>query len=66
VRGSVPLLTLAFKGLIDRLGVRGAALAVGAGTLVLAVVGLVLVPETFGKDLDYHEGDEPRSRPLGW
>jgi putative MFS transporter len=59
VRGTVPLLTLSFKGLIDSLGIVGAAIAVGAGTLVLAAFGLAMLPETFHVDLDFHESDEP-------
>jgi hypothetical protein len=55
VRGSVPLLAFSFKHLIDTLNIVGAAIAVGAGTLVLAVIGLWQVPETFGVDLDFHE-----------
>jgi len=55
VRGSVPLLTTSFKGLSSGLGTVGAAVAVGAGALLLAAVGLAAIPETFGVDLDYHE-----------
>jgi MFS family permease len=55
VRGSVPLLTLTFKGLIDSVGIVKSAIFVGAGTLVLAFIGLFTLTETFGVDLDYHE-----------
>jgi MFS family permease len=55
VRGSVPLLAMTFKGLSHSIGIVTAAIAVGAGTLVLAVVGLLSLPETFGVDLDFHE-----------
>jgi MFS family permease len=57
VRGSVPLLTFAFTGLQGALGISGAAIAVGAGSLALAAIGLFAVPETFGVDLDFHETD---------
>jgi predicted MFS family arabinose efflux permease len=63
VRGSVPLLTLSFTALRDGLGVSGAAIAVGVGSLALAFVGLLAVPETFGADLDFHETDEPIAKP---
>ncbi len=59
VRGTVPLLTLSFKGLIGSLGIVGAAIAVGAGTLVLAGFGLAMLPETFHTDLDFEETDDP-------
>jgi MFS transporter, putative metabolite:H+ symporter len=55
VRGSVPLMTWAYKGLIPSLGLVGAAIAVGAGALALAFVALIALHETFGKDLDYLE-----------
>jgi putative MFS transporter len=60
VRGSVPLLTLTFKGLIDSLGVSGAAIAVGAATIVIAAIGLLAVPETFGVDLNFLEADDAK------
>ena len=55
VRGSVPLLTMSFKLLTDSIGILGAAIVVGASSVVLAFVGLVPLAETFGVDLDYHE-----------
>jgi putative MFS transporter len=55
VRGAVPLLTMSFKGLTTRLGVVNAAIAVATGTLVLAVIGLATLKESFGVDLDYNE-----------
>ncbi|MEO8843372.1 MAG: MFS transporter [Kofleriaceae bacterium] len=55
VRGAVPLLTLSFQALVPSLHVLGAAIAVGAGTLVLAAIGLVSLDETFGVDLDFTE-----------
>ena len=55
VRGSVPLVTLLFRGLKPALGLVGAAIAVGALTLVVALVALMALDETYGKDLDYLE-----------
>ena len=55
VRGSVVLLTLGFEALWTPLGLLGAAAAVGAFSIALAVVGLLKLRETFGTDLDYVE-----------
>ena len=55
VRGAVVLLTLAFKALKEPLGVTGSAMAVGAVALIVAVVSLASLEETFGKDLDFVE-----------
>jgi hypothetical protein len=55
VRGAVPLLTMSFQALTPGAGVVGAAIAVGAGTLVLAVIGLSTLKESFGVDLDFQE-----------
>jgi MFS family permease len=55
VRGAVPLLTMSFKGLQSSMSVVSSAIVVGAGTLILAVIGLSTLKETFGVDLDFHE-----------
>lgn len=55
VRGSAVLVTTLFKELIPGMGIIQAAIVVGIGTLVVAVVGLLALPETFGVDLDFHE-----------
>lgn len=57
VRGSLPLLTMSWEALKGTLSVASAAIAVGAGTLVLAFVGLASLDETFGVDLDFYETD---------
>ncbi len=57
VRGAVVAVTFAFEHLRGSLGVTGAALAVGAATLVLALIALASLPETFGRDLDFVEPD---------
>lgn len=59
VRGAVPLLTMSFKGLMPALGVVGSAAAVGATTVVIAFIGLAMLPESFHNDLDYIEEDDP-------
>ena len=57
VRGSVPLLTLSWKALQGHMGMVSATIAVGAATIVLAIIGLVSLDETFAVDLDFHERD---------
>jgi MFS family permease len=55
VRGSVVLLTLAFRYFQGALGLPGSALAVFFATLSLAIVGLVSLDETHARDLNYLE-----------
>lgn len=55
VRGSVVLVTIAFNALKGALGVPGSAIAVGVVTLVIAVVALMGLEETYGKSLEFVE-----------
>ena len=55
VRGSVVLLTLAFKNYQESLGLAGSALAVFGVIFVLAIVALVSLDETHSRDLNYLE-----------
>lgn len=55
VRGSVPLLTWLFRTLEKPLGIVGSAATVGALTLAVALGALLMLHETYGKDLDYLE-----------
>ena len=55
VRGSVVPVTLAFNALKGPLGVVGSAATVGAITILIALVALVGLTETFGKSLDFVE-----------
>ncbi|MBK9266908.1 MAG: MFS transporter [Polyangiaceae bacterium] len=55
VRGAVVLLTLAFHGLKEKVGVVESAMIVGAVTIVGAFISLRAMEETYGKDLDYLE-----------
>jgi putative MFS transporter len=55
VRGAVVPITSGFLALKPHLGLIPSAAVVGAATLALAVVALVGLDETFGKDLDYLE-----------
>lgn len=57
VRGAVIPITFSFQLLGPKMGVQAAAGAIGAVCLLLALIGLYLVPETFTKDLDYLERD---------
>ncbi len=57
VRGSVDVSKWAFVGLSEALGLWKSALVVGVIELGLGVVALVLLAETYGKDLDYVESD---------
>ncbi|HET7754784.1 MAG TPA: MFS transporter [Anaeromyxobacteraceae bacterium] len=55
VRGLVAVVTLSFEALRPRLGLAGAAAAVGAVWFALAFVSALRLRETFGIDLDYVE-----------
>ncbi len=57
VRGSVVPITLAFGALKGTMGILASAAIVGALTIVIAVVSLYMLEETFGKDLDYIESE---------
>lgn len=57
VRGSGALLTLLFGYLSRDMATREAALSVGLGCYVLAFLSLILLRETFGKDLEFVERD---------
>lgn len=53
VRGSVVPLTIAFQIAESVLGVAGSAIAVGALTIVVALLALNKLDETYGKDLNF-------------
>lgn len=55
VRGAVVPVTLLFQTLREPLGLAGSGFAVGALTLVIALVALAGLDETFGRDLDFVE-----------
>lgn len=56
VRGAVVPMTLGYQALREPLGIVSGALVVGGVVMVLAVVALATLHETYGKDLDYLEG----------
>jgi predicted MFS family arabinose efflux permease len=55
VRGAVVPVTLLFQALREPLGLAGSGLTVGVLTLVIALVALSGLSETFGRDLDFVE-----------
>lgn len=55
VRGSVVPLTLSFHALSEHVTLIRAALIVGSACIVIALIALARLHETFGKDLDYVE-----------
>ncbi len=55
VRGSVVILTSSFRGLVEPLGILGSAMLVGTVSILLALISLAYLEETFGRDLDYLE-----------
>lgn len=55
VRGSVVAVTISFQFLKNEVGILQSAMIVGAVCLVIALVALSQLKETFNKDLDYVE-----------
>lgn len=55
VRGGTVIITLTFQALKPHIGIINAAYIVGFTTLLIAVVSLFFMEETFHKDLDYLE-----------
>ena len=55
VRGGTVLITLSFEALKPHTGIVNAAYIVGFTTLIIALVSLYFMEETFHKDLDYLE-----------
>jgi len=55
VRGAVPLLNTAFLAIMKPYGMMAAAQIVGLGTVIIAVISLLVLRETYGVDLDYVE-----------
>lgn len=55
IRGTVVPLTFAFKLLREDVGIITGAVIVGVVTIVIALLALRSLPETFGRDLDFEE-----------
>ncbi|MBK7858437.1 MAG: MFS transporter [Archangiaceae bacterium] len=62
VRGAVIPITLGYKALEPMVGAVSSALLVGALCVGLAMVSILLLRETFGRELDYIEGEEEGAR----
>lgn len=58
VRGALPLIILLFKGLRSSMGYVEAGIITGIVVMVIGLTCAALSHETFGKDLNYVEGDE--------
>lgn len=55
VRGSLVLATLSFTSLKSSMGIINSAMLVGFVSIIIALIALSQLKETFGKDLDYLE-----------
>ena len=55
VRGLTALLTLSFKGLRPIIGTLQSAMLIGIVIMIIAVIALTQIEETFSKDLNYTE-----------
>ena len=55
IRGSVVPLTFTFNALRGTLGIQGSALTVGIASIIIALISLSFLEETYGKDLNYLE-----------
>jgi MFS family permease len=55
VRGSLVLATLSFTALKGSMGIINSAMLVGFVSLIISLIALFQLKETFGKDLDYLE-----------
>lgn len=55
VRGSLPLMLLLFNGLQHNMSYLRAGLVTGVIIMALSFFAAWMVPETFGKDMDYVE-----------
>jgi MFS transporter, putative metabolite:H+ symporter len=63
VRGAVIPITLGYKALEPTEGAITAGLIVGGICVALAMVSILSLRETFGRELDYVEGEEPAGAP---
>lgn len=59
VRGAVVPLTLAFGYLKNGMGLLSGALVLGVLCIVIAVISILTLEETYGKDLDFTEPEQP-------
>jgi putative MFS transporter len=57
VRGALVPIMLSFKALEPKTGIISAALIVGSVCIALSFISLMVIPESFGKDLNFVEED---------
>jgi MFS transporter, putative metabolite:H+ symporter len=57
VRGSAVLMLLAWQHLEPQMGIIKSAITVGSVALILALIGVFYIEESYGKDIDYVEVD---------
>lgn len=57
IRGTVLPLTIAFQFLTSKVGIINSAMIVGVSTIVIALIALRALQETFGRDLTFLEED---------
>jgi hypothetical protein len=55
VRGAVVPITLGFKALESSMGSIHAAIFIGSICILSGIIAILSLPETFSKDLNYHE-----------
>jgi len=55
VRGSVYLIVIIFKSIKDSLGFINSTLIIGFSFIILAIISLIFIKETFAKDLHFFE-----------
>jgi hypothetical protein len=55
MRVSVVPMALSLHALENKIGLGNAALVIGTGCVALALVALHVLPETFGRNLDFDE-----------
>ncbi len=57
IRGTLPAINYFFLAAKGQCGIAMGALVVGTGTIIIALVALSLLTETFSKDLNFVESD---------
>lgn len=57
IRGTLPAINYFFLAAKEQWGIATGALVVGTGTIIIALVALSLLTETFSKDLNFVESD---------
>lgn len=58
IRGTVLPLTLGFQFLASKVGIINSALLIGVSTIIIALIALRALTETFGRDLTFLEEDK--------